>query len=198
MREIEPKLAELLDTFHGLGPPVQAELQAVGLYYPSPVPASEDPSMPLPQVSRLTNDQLGDLQGAYAEWASYVGSSLADLRSDKKDLAVEIRLATALVKRGKTGTKDERDDATQTDPHIIALQQTMRILDRKLDVVEELLERVERRRRVLSRYVEIRKLELEAVIRGNSISRMRSGLPPIRRAATIQGVPHADRDATDD
>jgi len=179
--EISPELDALMQGFDQVQEEALTRLRAAGLLYRL-TPGTPSPPQGIGPISGLSNDDLGDLQGELATWIGFLGDAVADLMSERDETESALKTMLSIVRQTKYGTKEEREDKTQSDPRVI--QAKLRVLGtkRRLRKVEGVMNGLDGVRKALSRYVEIRKLELEAILRGENVTKMRRGLPRIRRA----------------
>lgn len=140
------------------------------------VPIMHRPKADVPVVERvsdLTDTELGDVQAAFAAWESYLAPLAAEAESRAIALKNRRDYLFARLKRDMTGSQANKEERARTDGRFV--QADAQYLEAK-EVAKKIratLESIETQRKVCSRYVELRKIEVDSVRRTENVQHTR-------------------------
>jgi hypothetical protein len=149
---------------------VLERLRAKGVLLPE-----APPSFPIPEVTSTLvegdNQEYLKTNSRYLAWLNYLLPHLALVRgvllevsNEKTNIGALYRQSTkeADTRAGrKKATKEEIDDAITLDPRYIELTQIEQEMSQEKYLLEAKLEELERTLRVISRHVEVKKMDME-------------------------------------
>jgi len=135
-------------------------------------PSSPRPSVTAEQLTTVINKDYTVLYAQHLAWFNYTGPILArvrarllQVRNEMRD--IEVRIRRELRKKNRDLPRDERfnekdiEDETWTDPRYKALVNEEQQFEQTKLQLEAYLRETEETLKVISRQVEIRKIELE-------------------------------------
>lgn len=159
---------------------VQARLKAWGITVPD-----QPPNFAIPEVTTTLvdsdNQEYLKTNAQYLAWLNFITPHIAltkgiilQIQNEKKHIEAlyrqNAREADKRLGRGKKTPKEEIDDSIMLDPRYIALTRQEQELIQERDGLESKETALERTMRVISRHVEVKKLDAE-------MNRVGMGLP---------------------
>jgi hypothetical protein len=158
---VNKKIRERWDTFDE----VEAELQAKG-FTDCPRPNSEFPNLTPKELVETPNKEYTALHGTYLEWFRYTAEDFSRLRArilQVKNEMEDIELDIKRDMRSQPGTKKPTEEELNIAVGLHTRYRELKVLLQRADQAKMLLETkvdyLERSLRVISRQVELRKID---------------------------------------
>jgi len=150
------------------------------------IPAARRPKMAeKPQltgrVSEMTDAELGDRQGEFAVWEAYLEPLIGDADTQADMCKARRDYLLSKLKQNATGPQAGRADKAKTDPRFVDADTEWLVAKKVARELRAACEGQETQRKVCSRYVEIRRMEHDALVRTDNVQKTRRGTPRFRR-----------------
>jgi hypothetical protein len=150
-------------------------------------PLNEFPQLTAQQLTTLPNDQYTALHATYLEWFRYTAEIFAKLKANILQLDNEMEDIELTIKRDMKGGRDKKptaDDleiAVGTTPRYVELKQLKQRAEQAKILLETRVDYLERSLRVISRQVELRKIDAgQGMVNNGMPARGRGNFPTIR------------------
>lgn len=150
------------------------------------IPAPRRPKMrDMPRlegrISDMTDADLGDKQGEFAVWEAYLEPLIGDADAQTDACKARRDYLMSELKKNATGAQAGRADKARTDSRFVDADAELLAARGVARVIRATFSGQETQRKVCSRYVEVRKMEHEALTRTHNVQKQRHGAPKFRR-----------------
>jgi len=180
-------LTEGIEAYRAAATDAMRKLREDGLDVAPPRPRVADGSFfdgRLPSnVNSLSNTELGDIYGLMNSWTTYVSDKFIVAKAELLNADTQLDLAKARIRKSKTGTVQDKADATICDSRYVNINRAYLTASHYTAILKNIVAAAERDLKVISRLIEVKKLQFEQNRRGGSISSTPRPAPRSRRGA---------------
>lgn len=140
-------------------------------FYPMDKPRYSCPELDPEELSHANSEQFAELITKFESWQSYAEGRLSELEGAinqrknemdiiKSDIKTLIRKEASEGKLKKKPPEDQMDDIVKSNPRWRTLLNELQQLEQQRDIIQSHYNRMGRSLRILSRSLEMRKIEL--------------------------------------
>jgi hypothetical protein len=130
-------------------------------------------------VNDLTMRELGELFNMMDLWANWISSYAVAAKAEVSNKEEQLKLVRSRIMKSKAGTAKDKDNDTLCDERYVDANARFMEAAEYFSYLNSLEEAARRDLRVISRLIEVRKMEFEGGRRGDNIGRDRD---PYRRS----------------
>lgn len=178
------QMDEQMDLYLRIPERVKKRLEARGLE-PMPRPRGDRPYI-TKSISQMTNEELGDIQGDFAVWEAYIGEVVGEVETDVSTIKAARKALLSAIKdelANQNVPTSARADRAQADTRFEHMDARWTESSAELKELKAMLEGLQKQREACSRYVTIRKTEIETHTRNENIRKSRGSAKSTMRRA---------------
>lgn len=173
----EMPLEEGIEQYTNAGIKAMSRVEDDGLSLPDSRPQLPDGSYfdgRLPNNwAALQNREIGDLFEMLTGYADYVGGKVVIAKVLMTNASEKLELTKAKVRKSYTGTSEERLDATYSDARYIEINAEWLEAKEYYEILSGILDASNRDIRLLSRHIEVKKMDFGGTHRAGSVTGQR-------------------------